>query len=69
MGKKPLIPNISSITRIWPSQCFDAPMPIVGTETLFVIFLAKSSTTHSTTIEKTPELETAIASFNIFFFE
>ena len=45
-----------------------APIPIVGTGTFSVIFLAKSSTTHSTTMAKTPELETALASSNIFFF-
>ena len=43
-------------------------MPIVGIETLFVIFLAKFSTTHSIIMAKTPELEIASASFKIFFF-
>ena len=36
-GKKSLKPIISSVTSIWPSQCMDAPIPIVGIETFFVI--------------------------------
>ena len=67
-GKKSLKPIISSVTSIWPSQCIDAPIPIVGIETLFVIFFAKFSGTHSITIANAPELETAIASSKIFFF-
>ena len=58
---------MSSVTSTWPSQYFDAPIPIVGTEIFFVIFLAKSSTTHSTTIAKTPDLEIATASSKILF--
>ena len=60
-------PSISSLTNIWPSQYLEAPIPIVGTLTLFVILFAKSSTTHSIIIAKTPEFETATASSKIFF--
>ena len=45
----------------------DAPMPIVGIEIVFVIFLAKLSTTHSITIAKAPDLEREMASCKIFF--
>ena len=38
-GLKSLKPSKSSITSICPSQYLDAPMPMVGTETFFVIFL------------------------------
>ena len=68
-GEKSLNPSISSVTSIWPSQYPEAPMPIVGIETLFVIFLAKFSTTHSIIMAKTPELEIASASLKICFFE
>ena len=58
-GRKLLNPIMSSVTSIWPSQYLDAPIPIVGTETLFVIFFAKLSTTHSITIANAPEFERA----------
>ena len=45
---------MSSVTSICPSQCLDAPIPIVGTETLLVIFFAKLSKTHSITMANTP---------------
>ena len=67
-GKKSLKPIISSVTSIWPSQCLEAPIPIVGIEIFFVIFFAKFSITHSTTIAKAPELEMASASSKICFF-
>ena len=68
LGQKLLNPIISSLTSICPSQDLDAPMPIVGTETLFVIFYAKLSITHSITIAKTPEFESDTASCKICFF-
>ena len=68
LGQKLLSPIISSVTSIWPSQYLDAPIPIVGTETLLVIFFAKLYTTHSTTIANTPEFERAMASSKICFF-
>jgi len=37
LGVKLLNPNKSSVTKICPSQCLDAPMPIVGTGIDFVI--------------------------------
>jgi len=40
-------------------------MPMVGTETFFVIFFAKFSTTHSKTIANAPESEIAVASSKI----
>ena len=67
-GKKPLSPIMSSVTSICPSQYLDAPIPIVGTEMLYVIFLAKLSTTHSITTANTPDFEMATASSKIFFF-
>ena len=68
LGEKSLKPNISSITNICPSQYFDAPIPIVGTEIFFVINLARFSITHSIIIANAPELEIAVASSRIFFF-
>ena len=58
---------MSSVTRICPSQYFPAPIPIVGADTLLVIFLPKLSLTASITIEKTPAEEILLASVIIFF--
>ena len=41
LGIKLLIPIISSVTNIWPSQNFDAPIPIVGTKISLVIFFER----------------------------
>ena len=62
LGLKLLNPIMSSVTNICPSQYFDAPMPIVGTEILLVILFAKLSTTHSITIVNTPAFDRATAS-------
>jgi len=45
---------MSSVTRICPSHCGDAPMPIVGASTARVISSARSAATPSTTIAKAP---------------
>ena len=37
----------SSNTKTWPSQYFEAPIPIVGIEIFSVITLAVSAVTHS----------------------
>ena len=60
-------PNKSSVTKTCPSQRDEDPIPIVGTFTDFVIIFAKDYSTHSKTIEKTPEDESALASFKILF--
>ena len=54
LGVKLLNPNKSSVTKIYPSQCLDAPIPMVGTVMDFDIILAKFSSTHSITIANTP---------------
>ena len=43
-------------------------MPIVGTFIELVICFAKDFSTHSSTIEKTPEEESILASLKILFF-
>ena len=65
-GEKSLSPVKSSVTRIWPSQYLDAPIPIVGIEIFAVIFFANFSITHSIIIAKAPALEISIASLKIF---
>ena len=60
-------PNKSSVTRTWPSQKTEAPIPIVGAFTDLVINFARELSIHSNTIEKTPEEERDFASFKILF--
>ena len=55
------------MTKICPSQCLDAPMPIVGIGIDFDIILAKLSSTHSITIANTPALDNNLASSIILF--
>ena len=56
------IPSMSSITRIWPSQAGDAPIPIVGTGTISVRRRATGSAVPSTTMAKAPASATALPS-------
>ena len=60
-------PNKSSVTKIWPSQFIEEPIPIVGILTEDVISFAKDFSTHSNTIENTPEDSKIFASFKILF--
>ena len=60
-------PSKSSVTKTCPSQYAEDPIPIVGTFTELVIFFANDFSTHSNTIEKTPEDESTLASFKILF--
>ena len=53
---------MSSVTRIWPSQPAEAPMPMVGTEIASVISRASPSATPSTTTAKAPASAVALAS-------
>ena len=45
-------PNKSSVTKIWPSQKFDEPIPIVGTLIDSVISFETFFSIHSKTTEK-----------------
>ena len=45
---------MSSVTNICPSQNLEDPIPIVGIQSFFVIFLAQWDVKHSNTIEKAP---------------
>ena len=56
---------MSSVTKIWPSQYLDAPIPIVGMEIEFVIFFANLSNTHSMTMANTPDFDKDFASSKI----
>ena len=47
-------PIRSSVTRTWPSQLTEDPIPIVGIFKSFVICFAIPVFTHSRTIAKTP---------------
>ena len=60
-------PSKSSVTKTCPSQNDEAPIPIVGTFTIFVISFARELSIHSNTIEKTPDAERDLASFKILF--
>jgi hypothetical protein len=60
-------PIRSSVTRTWPSQLTDAPIPIVGIFIVFVISFASELSTHSNTIEKTPNSSKILASCKRFF--
>ena len=57
---------MSSVTRIWPSQKEDDPMPIVGIFNLLVINLDAIGATHSNTTEKAPAFSIRIASLKSF---
>ena len=45
---------MSSVTKIWPSQYSDDPIPMVGIFNSFVINLAAFGDKHSNTIENAP---------------
>ena len=55
---------MSSVTKIWPSQYDEDPIPIVGIFKLFVINFADSGDKHSKTIENAPAFSINLASFN-----
>ena len=45
---------MSSVTSIWPSQCEEEPIPIVGILKFFVINFDAFGVIHSSIIEKAP---------------
>ena len=55
------------MTKTWPSQLFEAPIPIVGILIFLVIFFAKLLSTHSKTIENTPASSKSLESLKIIF--
>ena len=61
----PLIPSMSSVTSICPSQCEEEPIPIVGIFKFFVINFDAFGVIHSSIIEKAPAF--SISSFLIKF--
>ena len=58
----------SSNTKTWPSQYFEAPIPIVGIEIFSVISLAVSVVTHSNNTAFAPSVSDSFAKSNKFFF-
>ena len=61
------IPNMSSDTKIWPSQYSEAPIPIVGIFDAKVICVAISVSIPSNNNEIAPAFSRALQSFNMFF--
>ena len=55
-------PSMSSMTRIWPSQPGDAPMPMVGIGMALVMRSASGAVIASSTTAKAPASETSRAS-------
>ena len=53
--------SISSITKTWPSQYFDDPMPIVGIDNALVIFFEAAAVIHSRTINFDPAFSSFLA--------
>ena len=60
-----LKPIKSSITKTWPSQLADEPIPIVGIRRLSVIFFDNFVSIHSNTIENAPAFSKSYVSFKI----